>query len=142
MVVRRSVRRPAGAYRQTTPRHLWLAALGAIAVTRREAGAALDIVLEETGKLRRQASQFAGEARDLARGIAMTLGETLEPQVGRFSAGVEARLAPVLDKLGARTPGPRPGRKPRAAPRKRPGQRRASPRTQAAVRVARKGRGS
>lgn len=141
MVVRTSTRRPVGAYRQTTPRHVWLATLGAIAVARREAVTALEIVLEETGKLRRQATQFAGETRDLARGVAMTLGENLEPQVGRFSAEVEARLASVLDKFGARATGPRPGRKPRATTRK-PGQRRASPRTQAAVRVARKGRGS
>ena len=141
MVVRRSIRRPVGAHRQTTPRHLWLAALGAISVARREAGTALEIVLEEAGTLRRQATQFAGDARDLARGVAMTLGENVEPQVGRFSAEVEARLAPVLDKLGVRAAGPRPGPKPRTATKK-PGQRRASPRTQAAVRVARKGRGS
>jgi hypothetical protein len=141
MVVRRSIHRPVGAYRQTTPRHLWLAALGAIAVARREAGTALEIVLEETGKLRRQATQFAGDARDLARGVAMTLGEKAEPQVGRFSAEVEARLAPVLDKLGVQVAGRKPARKARTAVKK-PSQRRASPRTQAAVRVARKGRGA
>ncbi len=141
MVVRRSVRRAAGAYRQTTPRHLWLAALGAISVARREARTALGIALDEAGRFGRQAAQFAGDARDLARGLAMTLGEKAEPQVGRFSADIEARLAPVLDKLGVPRTGRKPARKARTAAKK-PGQRRASPRTQAAVRVARKGRGA
>jgi hypothetical protein len=141
MVVRRSVRRAAGAYRQTTPRHLWLAALGAVAVARREARTALGIALDEAARFGRQAAQFAGDARDVARGMALTLSERAEPQVGRFSADIEARLAPVLDKLGVPTAGRKPARKARTAVKK-PGQRRASPRTQAAVRVARKGRGA
>ena len=141
MVVRTSTRRPVGAYRQTTPRHLWLAALGAVAVARREARTALGIALDEAGRFGRQAAQFVGDALNLARGVAMTLGEKAEPQVGRFSADIEARLAPVLDKLGVPRTGRKPVRKARNAAKK-PGQRRASPRTQAAVRVARKGRGS
>ena len=140
MVARKSTRNS----KQTTPRHLWLAALGAFAVARREASTAAEIALEELGKLRRNAVAFAGDARDIARGAAMTVqeavNERIEPQVGRFSAEVEARLAPVLDKLGVK-PAKAPARKARKPARKAARPRTAAARNKATTRVARKGRG-
>lgn len=149
MVARKSTRRRNAGHKQTTPRHLWLAAIGAVALARREALTAAGIALDEAGKLRGQLLQFAGDARDIARGAAMTLQEALqdkvEPQVDKlrssaFSAEVEARLAPVLAKFGVAPAKRKPARKPRKAGK--PSSRRsAAARKQAGNRVARKGRG-
>ncbi|MET7140235.1 hypothetical protein M3S04_04660 [Xanthomonas sp. PPL139] len=68
------------------PRHLWLAGLGVVALTRKRALAA---------------------AADAAQGAA-----TLRGQVQPLSAEVEARLQPVLVKLGLQ---PRPHPRKRAA---------------------------
>ena len=111
---------------EITLRHAWLAALGAFAVARREAVTAADIAMEETTSLRKRILALAGDASLIARGGAITLREKIEPVVARFSAEFEARIAPVLDKLGvppnlARTP-----RKARAA--KKSSSRRATPR--------------
>jgi hypothetical protein len=111
---------------EITLRHAWLAALGAFAVARREAVTAADIAIEETTSLRKRILALAGDASLIARGGAITLREKIEPVVARFSADLEARIAPVLDKLGvppnfARTP-----RKPRTT--KKSSSRRAAPR--------------
>lgn len=139
MAIRKTARRTAAAP-QTTPRHLWLAALGAVAVARREALGALGTAVQEAGRVARQASRLAGDARDVARGVAITLGERVEPRAQRFSAEVEARLAPVLDKFGVPQARRKPARRPRG-PARKSSARSASARKQAATRVARKGRG-
>ena len=151
MVARKSSRRRNAGNKQTTPRHLWLAVIGAVAMARREAINAAGVAFDEAGKLRGQLLQLAGDVRDVARGAAMTVQEALqdkvEPQVGRlkasnFSAEVEARLAPVLAKFGV-TPGKRkPAPKARKTAKAKAGTRRsAAARKQAGTRVARKGRG-
>lgn len=149
MVARKSSRRRNAGNKQTTPRHLWLAAIGAVAMARREALTAAGIALDETGKLRGQLLQFAGDVRDVARGAAMTVQEALqdriEPQVGKlkagnFSAEVEARLAPVLAKFGI-DPGKRKPVRKAGTARKASSRRSAAARKRAGVRVARKGRG-
>lgn len=131
--------------KETTPRHVWLAVLGVAAVARREARTAAGIAFDEALRLRGEAARIAVDARDIARGAVMTLQEAfeakVEPQVGRFSADVEARLAPVLDKLGLKPGVRKPARKVRKAPAKPAARRTAGGRTQAATRVARKGRG-
>lgn len=128
---------------ETTVRHLWLAALGAVSVARREALTAAGIAYEEALKFRRNAARVAGDVRDIARGAAMTVQEhvqaRVEPKVGEFSAEVEARLAPVLDKLGLKPQPKKPARKARKAAKPQ-ARRSAAARKQAATRVARKGR--
>lgn len=98
------------------PRNLWLAALGLAAITRREAGNAATSALATAGLVGQRLAGFAGDARDVARGGAFTLRERIEPAVGGFSAEVEARLAPVLEKLGLATSGGRASRKPARRP--------------------------
>lgn len=88
------------ASKETTLRHVWLASLGAIAVARREARTTVEIAADEAGKLRERAIRFAVDARAVARGGLMTVGEQVEPKLGQLSAEVEARLAPVLVKFG------------------------------------------
>ena len=112
---------------EITLRHAWLAALGAFAVARREAVTAADIALEETTSLRKRILALAGDASLIARGGAMTLREKIDPVVARFSADLEARIAPVLDKLGVPS---NPARAPRKArTTKKSSSRRAAPRT-------------
>lgn len=88
------------ASKETTLRHVWLAAIGAAVVARREARTAFEIGVEEAGKLRERAIGFAADAGAVIRGGLMTVGEQVEPKLGQFGAEVEARLAPLLEKLG------------------------------------------
>ena len=111
---------------EITLRHAWLAALGAFAVARREALTAAEIAIEETTSLRTRVLALAGDASLIARGGAITLREKIEPAVARFSAEFEARIAPVLDKLGVPPNATRTPRKARTT--KKASSRRAAPR--------------
>jgi hypothetical protein len=83
---------------ETTFRHLWLAGLGALAVTRRETHQAVDDALARVGSLKRQAGKLANDTQANVRvGIASVRGQA---KASQFSAEVETRLAPVLAKLG------------------------------------------
>ncbi|MEI2430303.1 hypothetical protein RDV84_17470 [Lysobacter yananisis] len=121
----------------TTLRHLWLAGLGLAAVARREALAGAGRAAGQVEALQRRVREAASDARgNVVDGIENVRGQ-VEPKVVQFSAEVEARLAPVLDKLGLkgqRKPrAQRKGRKP-AAKSKAPAARRA-PRKPAARRA-------
>lgn len=78
---------------ETTLRHVWLAGLGLVAIGRREALARRARLKARADELRQRALRAADAAQSRIRG-------SVEPQVGRFSADIEARLAPVLEKLG------------------------------------------
>ena len=112
---------------EITPRHAWLAALGAFAVARREALTAAEIAIEETSSLRTRLLTLAGDASLIARGGAITLREKIEPVVARFTADLEAKIAPVLDKLGVPPDFTRTARKARTT-KKSSSSRRAAPR--------------
>lgn len=92
----------------TTLRHVWLAGLGLVAVSRRE-------VLASPARLRSRATAFRNRAQQLAEAARTQVIDQVEPKVVRFSAEVEARLAPVLDKLGLKARTRRPVRKARKA---------------------------
>lgn len=103
-------------------RHAWLASLGLASVARREAGNAFASAAATADRLQRRAAGYAVDALDIARGGAITLREQVEPRIAGIGAEIQARLAPVLGKLGIAAPQPR---KPavrkaarRAAPRK------------------------
>ena len=119
---------------RTTPRHLWLAALGAVVVARREAGIAAGIARDEACRVGGQAAQLASDTRDVARGLAITVQEQAGPRLAQAGSAITARLAPVVERL--LTPAPAARR-----PRKAPARRAAAGRTQAASRIVRKGRG-
>lgn len=97
--------------KETTLRHVWLAAIGAAVVARREARTAFEIGVEEAGKFRERAIGFAADAGAVIRGGLMTVGEQVEPKLGQFGAEVEARLAPLLAKLGLKPQTHKPARK-------------------------------
>jgi len=97
-----AVKRNKPAAKSPTPtlRHVWLAGLGLAVVARREALASGVRALDRIGALQRRAQGLVADARDNVRdGIENVRGQ-VEPTVVKFSAEVEARLAPVLDKLG------------------------------------------
>ena len=85
---------------ETTLRHLWLAGLGVIAVARRETLNAANDAASKFGSLTTQAGKLASDAQANVRGGIASVREQGEATASRFSADVEARLAPVLVKLG------------------------------------------
>lgn len=99
--------------KETTLRHVWLAALGAAVVARREILATGGVAAEEAGNLRGRAIRFAADAAAVARGAALTVAERIEPKVERIGNEIESRLAPVLAKFGIARPTRRPVRKAR-----------------------------
>ena len=99
---------------ETTLRHVWLAGLGVMAIARRETLNAANDAAARVGVLKKQAAKLADEAQNNVRdGIASARVQG-EAKVGQFSADVEARLAPVLVKLGLKPKAKRVvrGRKP------------------------------
>ncbi|SOD51937.1 phasin family protein [Pseudoxanthomonas wuyuanensis] len=113
---------------QTTLRHIWLAGLGAVAIVRREALNAANDAAAKAESLKRQAGRLVSQTQaNLRDGIA-SAREQGEARADQFSAEVEARLAPVLVKLGLRP-------KPKARPRTRKtGSKTAAKRTRAPAR--------
>lgn len=99
---------------ETTLRHVWLAGLGVMAIARRKTLNAANDAAARVGVLKKQAAKLADEAQNNVRdGIASARVQG-EAKVGQFSADVEARLAPVLVKLGLKPKAKRVvrGRKP------------------------------
>ena len=92
-------------------RHVWLASLGAVAIARRRGAERLATTKQDIERIARRAQATLRDVR--------TQGGA---GVERFSADVEARLAPVLEKLGlgAGRSVPKGRRKPAAAKQARP----------------------
>ena len=130
---------------ETTARHLWLAGLGLLAVSRKEAIAAAGRVSDGIGALKQRVARSAADAQANVRegidGVRGQVQPTLAKfRVAQFSAEVESRLAPVLVKLGLkpRANAQRKGRKKAAKkPIRRPAVRKPA---KAAKRVVRKAR--
>jgi hypothetical protein len=103
-----SARRTRGpSSRQTTLRHVWLAGLGAIAVSRRE-------VLAAPIRLADRAGTWSVVARRLVEDVRSRVRDEVQPQVAELGAKAEARLKPVLERFGLIEP----LRTPREAARK------------------------
>jgi hypothetical protein len=85
---------------ETTFRHLWLAGLGAIAVVRRETRNAANDAVARVESLKEQAGKLANDTQANVRDGIASVREQGEAKASQFSADVEARLAPVLVKLG------------------------------------------
>ncbi len=86
--------------KETTLRHLWLAGLGVVAIVRRETLNAANDATARVESLKKQANKFASDTQANVRGGIASVREQGEAKASRFSADVEARLAPVLVKLG------------------------------------------
>jgi len=107
-------------------RHVWLASLGLLLAARRESqGAARRATTKAEGAFA-DARQAVKRAEAELRGGIEGVREQVQPRVLKFSRDVEARLAPVLDKLGLKTKHARATRKTRKAVAKMPALRRAT----------------
>ena len=101
---------------ETNLRHAWLAGLGLVAIARRETLNAANEATTRIAALKQQAGKLADEAQSNVRDGIACAREQGEARVGQFSAEVEARLAPVLVKLGLK---PKPKSKSKRATRSR-----------------------
>ena len=91
---------PRAKAQETTFRHLWLAGLGAIAVVRRETRNAANDAVAKVESLKQQAGELTNNAQANVRDGIASVREHGEAKASQVSADVEARLAPVLVKLG------------------------------------------
>jgi hypothetical protein len=101
---------------EPTLRHVWLAGLGLVAVARREALGAVAEAGQRIDAARQQAATFASTAQRDVLGRLADVREQGEARVGQFSADVEARLEPVLVKLGLKKPARKAPRTRKPAP--------------------------
>jgi len=115
----------AGVVIEPTARHLWLASLGMLVAVRRESKMVAQRVATGVEDAAARIRQTAMHARsDLRSGIADVRGQ-VKPKMAKLSSDVEARLAPIVEKLGfdqfsKKTKAkwtPRKGRKPAAKKR-------------------------
>ena len=114
-------------------RHAWLASLGLLVAARRESKAAAERATARAEGAIADARNVVKRAEADLRGGIEGVRDQVQPKVVKFSSEVEARLAPVLDKLGLKSQQKRKTRKPAA---KKPTLRRAT--RKPAKRVARK----
>ena len=121
---------------ETTLRHVWLAGLGVVAIARRETLNAANDAVARVGALKKKAGKLADEAQSNVLGGIASVREQGEAKVGQFSADVEARLAPVLVKLGLKPKAKRVVRS--RKPASKPAAKRAPARKVAAKRTVRK----
>lgn len=133
-------RKPSRNATELNLRHVWLAALGATVVVRRQVRAAAATAFGEAARLREQAVRFSGDARAVARGGLLAVREQVEPKLVRLGAGIESRLAPVLDRAGTKRKAARSVRKPARRTAKKAASRPAAARRKAEQRIVRKGR--
>lgn len=117
-------------------RHAWLASLGLLVAVRRESKAAAQRATTKAEGAIADARKAVKRAEADLRGGIEGVRDQVQPKVVKFSSDVEARLAPVLDKLGLKSKQARPSRKARKPAAKKPTLRRATRKT--AKRVSKK----
>ena len=105
---------------EPTLRHLWLASLGMLVATRRETKAAVKRVVAKTDSAAADARKGITRMQSDLRGNIDGMRSQVQPKVVKFSSDVEARLAPVLDKLGLKPKAKRAPRKARKTAAKAP----------------------
>ncbi|GHC05427.1 hypothetical protein [Thermomonas carbonis] len=107
-------------------RHAWLASLGLLVAARRESKAAAQRVVSKADTAIADARNAMKRAEADLRGGIEGVRDQVQPKVMKFSSDVEARLAPVLDKLGLKSKHKRAARKTRKPAAKKPALRRAT----------------
>ena len=107
-------------------RHVWLASLGLLVAARRESKAAAQRATAKAEDAIADARKAVKRAEADLRGGIEGVRDQVQPKVLKFSSDVEARLAPVLDKLGLKSKQKRTARKTRTPAAKKPTLRRAS----------------
>ena len=116
--IRKSRKRSAAAGVEPTPRHLWLASLGLLVAGRREGRHLLQQAQAKAATAADDACKAVRQAEAGLRGSLGTVRQQVEPKVQSLGAEVEARLAPIVAKLGLKPARKRAARKARKAPAK------------------------
>ena len=99
-IKKKATRKTQAAALEPTPRHLWLASLGALVAVRRESKAAVQRAASKVENAVADARYAIRRAEsDLRAGVDGVRGQ-VAPKVACFSNEVEARLAPIVAKLG------------------------------------------
>ena len=111
---------------EPTLRHVWLASLGLLVAARRESMAAAQRATAKAEGAIADARKAVKRAEADLRGGIEGMRDQVQPKVLKFSSEVEARLAPVLDKLGLKSKLKRAARKTRKPAAKKPALRRAT----------------
>ena len=83
-----------------TARHFWLATLGAVVAVRRESKAAVKRASSKVEDTVADARLALRRAEADVRASVNGVRSQVEPKMLKFSSDVEARLAPIVDKLG------------------------------------------
>ena len=111
---KKATRKTQAAALEPTPRHLWLASLGMLVAARREskvvakrAASKVEATIADARYALRRAEA------DLRAGVDGVRSQ-VEPKMQKLSGGVEARLAPIVAKLGLKPKATRKTRKPAA----------------------------
>lgn len=105
---------------EPTARHLWLASLGMLVAARRESKAAVKRATVKVENAVADTRYTLRRAEADIRGSIDGVRNQVQPKVLKFSSEVEARLAPVLDKLGLKPTAKRAPRKARKTTAKAP----------------------
>ena len=84
-------------------RHVWLASLGLLVAARRESKAAAQRATSKAEGAIADTRKAVKRAEADLRGGIEGVRDQVQPKVMKFSSDVEARLAPVLDKLGLKS---------------------------------------
>ncbi len=105
---------------EPTVRHLWLASLGMLVATRRETESVVKRAIAKTDTAMTDARKAMTRMQSDLLGNIDGMRSQMQPTVVKFSSDVEARLAPVLDKLGLKPKTKRAPRKARKTAAKAP----------------------
>jgi hypothetical protein len=111
-IKKKATRKTQAAALEPTPRHLWLASLGVLVAARRESKA---VAKRAAGKVEATIADARYALRraeaDLRAGVDGVRSQ-VQPKVQKLSHDVEARLAPIVAKLGLKPKAARKARKP------------------------------
>jgi len=124
-IKKKATRKPQVAALDPTPRHLWLASLGMLVAARRESKAAAQRVTRRIENTVADARYALRRAEAGVRAGVDGVRSQVEPKVACISNEVEARLAPIVAKLGLAPKAKRAARKTRKTAAKKPAARRA-----------------
>ncbi len=117
-IKKKATRKTQAAALEPTPRHLWLASLGLLVAGRREGRHLLQQAQAKAATAADDACKAVRQAEAGLRGSLGTVRQQVEPKVQSLGSEVEARLAPIVAKLGLKPAGKRAVRKARKAPAK------------------------
>ncbi len=109
---KKATRKTQAAALEPTPRHLWLASLGMLVAARRESKVVAKRAANKVEATIADARYALRRAEaDLRAGVDGVRSQ-VEPKMHKLSGDVEARLAPIVAKLGLKPKSARKARKP------------------------------